>query len=90
MLYQLSFKELWKESVCGHFFQMLPFVFFAANAILFKPRLNDVNFIPESLFCLSRDWATIKATLVKKSISEDEKTLNTTRFVIEVAYNLSE
>lgn len=66
MLYQLSLKELWKESVCGHFFQMLPFIFFAANAILFKPRLNDVNFIPESLFCLSRDWATIKATLVKK------------------------
>ena len=40
----------------------LPFIFLAATAILCSPRLSDVRMIPDSLFCRSRDWATINAT----------------------------
>ena len=40
----------------------LPFIFLAATAILCNPRLSDVSMIPDSLFCRSRDWATINAT----------------------------
>lgn len=39
-----------------------PFILLAATAILCNPRLNDVSMIPDSLFCRSRDWATISAT----------------------------